>query len=44
MNKEQQLKENEVLLNKAREELKDAEQICKVIDFILAGDQIERFK
>lgn len=44
MSKEQQLKENENHLQRAREELKEAEQICKVIDFVLAGDQVEVFK
>ena len=42
--KEEQLRENQVLLAKASEELKDAEELCWLVDKILAYDQIKRFK
>ena len=42
--KEEQLRENQVLLTKASEELKDAEELCWLVDKILAYDQIKRFK
>ena len=42
--KEEQLRENQVLLTNASEELKDAEELCWLVDKILAYDQIKRFK